>query len=164
MRRRRRPSGPIVADGPDRFRLVLDVEEMSLLRRLLDQLRGLLTGAPHDDARVRRLFPTAYHDDPERDGEYQRFMRDELVASRLAALTEVDSTLEHGVLSMDQLAAFMRSLNALRLVLGTLLDVDEDTDPMRLDPQDPLFAEHQLYLWLSWMLEHVVEALGHGLA
>jgi hypothetical protein len=67
-------------------------------------------------------------------------------------------------LDVHQLAAFMRSLNALRLVLGTLLDLDDDTDHDLVQPHDPLFAEHQLYLWLSWMLEHVVEALHSGLA
>ena len=164
MRRRRRPAGPVTAEGPDRFRLALDLEESALLRRLLGQLRGLLSEAPPDDARVRRLFPTAYHDDPERDGEYQRFMREELVASRLAALNDVDGALQSGVLTTDQLAAFMRSLNALRLVLGTLLDVDDDPDPVAINSQDPLFAEYQLYVWLSWMLEHVVEALTPGLA
>ena len=148
----------------DRFRLELDTDERALVVRLMEQLRGLISEAPADDVRLRRLFPTAYHDDPERDGEYQRLMRDELVLSRLASLDAVETALAQDLLTGDQLAAFMRSLNALRLVLGTLLDVDDDTDPSTLDPDHPLFAEHQLYVWLSWMLEHVVEALHHGLA
>ena len=43
---------------------------------------------------MRRLFPTAYPDDPEKEAEYQRFMRDELVASRTAALDAVEATLD----------------------------------------------------------------------
>lgn len=164
LRRPRRPRRPVSVVAADRFRLEFDVEERALVQRLLQQLRGLITEAPEDDLRLRRLFPTAYHDDPEHDREYQRLMRDELAASRLASLDEVEDALAQDLLTGDQLAAFMRSLNALRLVLGTLLDVDEDTDPAALDRDHPLFAEHQLYVWLSWMLEHVVDALQHGLA
>lgn len=164
LRRPRRPRRPVVVLAPDEFRLDLAADEHGLIQRLLGQLRGLVSDAPLDDARLRRLFPTAYHDDAERDEEYQRLMRDELLASRLASLDQVEDALQQTSLNGDQLGAFMRSLNALRLVLGTLLDVDEDTDPLQMDPDDPLFAEHQLYVWLSWMLEHVVEALQHGLA
>ena len=41
-----------------------------------------------DDPSVRRLFPTAYHEDPERDREYQQLVRDELLERRLAALDD----------------------------------------------------------------------------
>lgn len=164
IKRWRRPRGPLSVLGGDRFRLELDDDEQALIRRLLDQLRGLVSEADPHDARVRRLFPTAYHDDPEGDLEYQRLMREELVASQLGSLDAVEEALASPVLNGHQLAAFMRSLNALRLVLGTLLDLDDDTDHSAIRSDDPLFAEHQLYLWLSWMLEHVVEALHSGLA
>jgi len=163
-RRFRAPRRPVKSLGPDCFRLMIDDEERALVARLFEQLRGLVTEAPAADPRLRRLFPTAYHDDPERDVEYQRLMRDELLASRLASLAEVEQVLTREFLTSDQLASFMRSLNAVRLVLGTQLDVGEDTDPSELDQEDPLFVEHQLYAWLSWMLEHVVGALRQGLA
>jgi hypothetical protein len=164
IRRWRRPRSPLSVLGDHRFRLELDADEQALVKRLLDQLRGLVSAADPDDARVRRLFPTAYHDDLEGELEYQRLMREELVASQLGSLDAVDEALDAQALDAHQLAAFMRSLNALRLVLGTLLDLDDDTDHALVQPHDPLFAEHQLYLWLSWMLEHVVEALHSGLA
>ena len=79
-RRRRR----IDRKGPDRYTIDIPHEERALLRQLLPQLRELISAPPGtSDERVRRLFPTAYPDDVERDAEYQRFMRDELVTSRV---------------------------------------------------------------------------------
>jgi hypothetical protein len=164
IRRARRPRPPVEALAGDRYRLNFAGEERALVERLVDQLRGLVTQAPDDDPRIRRLFPTAYHDDPERDSEYRRLMREELVASRLGSLETVAATLERDEVNEAELGALMRSVNAIRLVLGTLLDLDDDTDPTEVDPDDPLFAEYQLYFWLSWVLEHVVEALHSGLA
>jgi hypothetical protein len=149
--------------GPQRFGLFFSDDERALVGRLVTQLRDLLTQAADDDPRLRRLFPTAYHDHPEHDGEYQRLMRDELVASRVAALDLVDEALGRQEVNEAELAGLMRSINAIRLVLGTLLDLNDDSDPA-VDPDDPLDAEHQLYLWLSWVLEHVVEALYSGVA
>lgn len=164
IRRMRRPRPPVEALAPDRYRLNFGDDERGLVERLIEQLRDLVLQAPDDDPRVRRLFPAAYHDDPERDGEYRRLMRDELVASRLSSVETVTEILTLEEVNEDGLGAFMRSLNAIRLVLGTLLDLDDDTDPSDVPPEDPLFAEYQLYLWLSWVLEHVVEALHSGLA
>ena len=62
------------------------------------------------------------------------------------------------VMSPAQADGFVRSLNAVRLVLGTLLDVSEDHDPDLIGPDDPMFAEHQLYMFLSWLLEMTLSA------
>ena len=59
--------------------------------------------------RIRRLFPTAYPDDPERDAEYQRFMREELVASHLGAIDRVERTLESEELTEAELLGWMQS-------------------------------------------------------
>ena len=50
--------------------------------------------------------------------------------------------------------AFMQSVNAVRLVLGTLLDVGEDDE---LSEDDG--PEHHLYGYLSWVLDASVRAL-----
>ena len=72
---------------------------------------------------MRRLFPTAYHDDPERDREYQQLVRDELLERRLAALATVEATAAADELDEEQLTGWLTALNDLRLVLGTRLDV-----------------------------------------
>ena len=51
-------------------RSALPKPERQLLRDLVDQLRDVLL-ATTEDPSLRRLFPTAYHDDPDRDREYQ---------------------------------------------------------------------------------------------
>lgn len=159
MPRRSRPQPPIVALAAGEFRLNLDSDHRGLLGRLVDQLRELIQRAPHDDARTRRLFPAAYHADAELDAEYQRYMREELVASRLAALDTVESILVTERFGTGELEAFMRSLNAVRLVLGTLLDIDDDETALDARDDDVLEPERQMYLWLSWLLEWTVDAL-----
>ena len=48
----------------------------------------------------------------------------------------------------------MRALNAVRLVLGTVLDVQEDDGPAEVEAS----AEYGLYAYLSYMLDACVEA------
>lgn len=150
-----------VADG---LQLNLGAEEIDLLLHLIGEVRDLISSDDPATAPLRRrLFPPAYHleADAEAEAEYQRFMRDELVTSRLEAIAAVEACLAEGqgtVMSEAQVDGFVRSLNAVRLVLGTLLDISDDHDPDRLAPDDPLFAEHQLYLFLSWLLEMTLSA------
>ena len=138
----------------------LPEHERAIVRDLVRQLRDLLL-ATTDDPSVRRLFPTAYPGDPERDNEYQALVRDELLDRRLRALDVVDETLDAEQLDDEQLTAWMGALNDLRLVLGTRLDVDE-TLP-ELDPDDPMAPAYALYEYLGWLLSHVVDALGETL-
>jgi len=154
------------------FRINLDVEERELIHRLLGELRSLLT-EPHADAdgtgpvddRMRRLFPTAYHQrrDQEMDEEFRRLMRDDLVASRLAGLDLLADVLapaddEPPHLSEAQLMAFLQALNGVRLVLGTMLDVSEEHEIDDIGHDHPLVGEFHLYDFLSWVLDASVRA------
>jgi hypothetical protein len=146
------------------LRINLGDDEIGMLVRLLGEVRDLITSDDPATAPLRRrLFPPAYHleVDAEAEAEYQRFMREDLVASRLEAITAVEECLAAGhgaVMTPGQVDGFVRSLNAVRLVLGTLLDVGEDHDPDEIDIDDPMFAEHQLYMFLSWLLEMTLSA------
>jgi hypothetical protein len=141
----------------------LQREEADLVVRLLGELRGLiLSDDPEAAPILRRLFPPAYHlaDDAEAEAEYQKYMREELVASRLASIEAV----QHALTSKEPLdeagvQGFMQSLNAVRLVLGVLLDVGEEHDPSSVRDDDPMAGEHHLYAFLSWLLESTVQAL-----
>jgi hypothetical protein len=159
MIRRRRPPLPIERT-PGGFVVHVDDAERDLLARLMGEMTRLLTGTA-DAPVLRRVYPPAYHldADEESETEYQRLMHEELVASRLEALTTVSTALrEHTVLDDAGLGALMQSLNTLRLVLGTLLDVDEDHDLEDLSPDDPMIGEHQLYGYLSYLLDAAVRA------
>ena len=141
------------------YRLDLPAEERDVLRSLLPQLRTLLE-APPDDPRVRRLYPTAFPDDPEKEAEYQRYMREELVASRSAAIEAVEATLDARELDEAQAQAWMSSVNSVRLVLGTLLDVSEELEIDALPDDDPDIQTYALYAYLSLLLEELVAAVG----
>jgi hypothetical protein len=108
---------------------------------------------------LRRLFPTVHPDDQEAEHEYQRLMRDELVTSRLASIDAVDEVLRSAEpLSDEQALALMQSLNAVRLVLGTMLGVGDDPDEPEVVAALEASPEYQLYGWLSWLLEWTVRA------
>lgn len=140
------------------------------MARLLDELAGLLTDPSADPALVQRLFPVVHPDDPAMEAEYQRLMREELVASRLGAVHTVQEVLSRPgrsvMVSEAEMAALMQGINAIRLVLGTLLGVtDDDEDALGFafdddedDDDGDDTAEHQLYGYLSWLLDAAVLA------
>lgn len=142
------------------FVVNLDEDERHFIRRLVGEVRELLTAGELDDPKLARLFPPAYGDDrdAEAETEYQRLMRDELVASRLDSIARIDELLADDTrqsMTVDQLNAFVVSLNSVRLILGTILGVtDEDDD------DDPEAApEMAMYDFLSWLLDSAVTAL-----
>jgi hypothetical protein len=164
MARRRAFIPPIERVG-DGFAFNIGDDERQLVARLLTELSQLLMGEA-DDPRLIRMFPPAYHlaDDAEADAEYQRLMREELVASRLAGINTVNAALDSpDVVGEETMIAFVQAINGLRLVLGTMLDVSEDQDPDDVDDDDPLAGEHHLYNFLSWLLDWAVRALGEPL-
>jgi hypothetical protein len=142
------------------YALRLPGPERELLADLVDQLRDLLL-LTTDEPSVRRLFPAAYHEDPERDREYQQLVRDELLERRLASLAIVEATAGADELDEGQLTAWLTALNDLRLVLGTRLDVSEDQEEIAEDdPDAPVMA---VYGYLSVLLGDVVDALAEDL-
>jgi hypothetical protein len=158
---------PPVRRSGDSIRVEVDDEERALLVRLLEELRQIVSPADtsgdlDEEARAlvdadvaRRLTPPVYPDDPERESEYQRLMADELISSRLRAIDVVQQALSTSKPQFDEEGAvsFMQALNALRLVLGTMLGITEDDD----EPEDS--PEYELYAYLSWLLEWTVRAL-----
>jgi hypothetical protein len=144
----------VARDG--HFELQLPDEERELVRQLLGELRALLKlGA--DDPRLRRLYPSAYADDAELQDEYRRMTQDDLESGRLAALDTVERTVGAVELTLDELTAWMHAVNALRLVLGTIIDVGEE-DPFEIDPDDPDARSYMLYGYLGILLEEIVQA------
>lgn len=147
---RREGDGFHLAVRPDDRRVVVD---------LIVQLRDAVLAGTGDD-RFRRLFPAAYHQDAELDDEYQRLMHGELLASRLDSLNRThellvrDDEAEVIVLSENELDSLMKSVNDLRLVLGTLLDIQEN-EPA-IDEDDPAYPQYHLYSYLGWLLEWII--------
>lgn len=144
-----------------RYRVRLRPNEQILIRELVEQLREQLL-ASTDQPGLRRIFPPAYADDRERDAGYQVLTRDELLETRLAALDVVESTLDGDKdLDEDQLTSWMTTLNSMRLVLGTRLDVDEHLPD--LDENDELAPAYAVYEFLGWLVDQAVDALDSDL-
>ena len=151
------PRHPISPNGDGTYSLNLAEDERALIAAIVPDLRALLADDP-DDEMLTRLFPTARPDDPEAEAEYREMVRGELVSKRLARLDTVADLAEATVLSQDQLAAWVGSVNDIRLVLGTRLGVSEDDEFDELDEDDPESVARSAYWYLGWLLEHLVEA------
>jgi len=148
-------------DGVTRWEVRLDDQQREAVVHLFGELRDLLREGDPDRPPLLRLFPPVYVDDEEKESEYRRLMRDELVTSRLAQLETAQRFLAPGgpeVLEEPDVMALLQSLNAVRVVLGTILDVGEDDDD-DLDAGLDDSPEHQLYGYLSWLLEWTVRSL-----
>jgi hypothetical protein len=141
------------------YRLRLSTPERELLAALPAELELLLESPPSAD--LRRLFPPAY-DDAEAQDEYARLVGGELLDGRRRALATIRETARRDRLTAAEAESWLLGLNALRLVLGTRLDVSED-EPPSVDPSDPRAHESAVYLYLSFLQEQLVEAMAGGL-
>ena len=146
------------------FELRFPAEERQLLREVGPQLRAVLirqveTAQPGEDPAIDRLFPVAYPDDEDRQTEYRLLVQDELLSSHLAALAVLEETADADRLDEEQLLAWMRALNDVRLVLGTRLEITEEGDERPLDPRDPRAGAFAVYDYLTYLQGEVIEAL-----
>jgi len=138
------------------FEIRLPASERDLLRSLAPQMRELLGS---DDPVLQRLYPVAYPDDEDRETEYRLLVRGELQSSHAAALTALEETADAERLDEEQLLAWMRAVNDVRLVLGTRLDVTEEGEERPTDPDDPRTTAFAVYDYLTWLQGTIVEAL-----
>lgn len=140
------------------FEIRLAEPERELLRSLGPQMREVINDED-DDSAVARLFPVAYRDDPDRETEFRLLARDELRSSHLAALATLEESAGAERLEEEQLLAWMRAINDVRLVLGTRLDVTEEGDERPVDATDPRVAGFAVYDFLTWLQGEIVDAL-----
>jgi hypothetical protein len=145
-----------------------------------DPLEALLdfTGPTEepDDPVLARLFPTAYPDDPEAAGDFRRFTEGTLRDGKAGAAVTVIEGLEDAGLppeltedglvidvELDEETAetWMRSFADIRLALATRLEVEEGDEEYwaTLPDDDPRGQAHDIYLWLGYLQETLVDAL-----
>ena len=137
--------------------LRLGNEERALLLGLAAELRALLDGEPGDPS-LRRLFPPAYEDEANERG-YRDLAGESLLEGRREALELLSRTADRQRLTPEEADAWLRALNDLRLVLGTRLDVEEDTFAEEPDLTTPRGHALAVYGYLSWLQEQLVAAL-----
>ena len=86
-------------------------------------------------------------------------MREDLETGLRETFDVMEATAGREQLSAAEAEAWLRALTDLRLVLGTRLDVREDTFAEGLDLNDPRAPELAVYGYLSWLQEALVEAV-----
>lgn len=139
--------------GEDRYKVNLPTSTRQLTDNLLEQLSTMLVdGGPA----LRRLFPQPYGDDEERNAGYAVLAGSELVDRRLEAIGAMRSSISDEIVTAEQLDSWMRTINDLRLVMGTLLDIDDETDMPTDDDHEDLFLAYE---HLGYVLESIVSAL-----
>jgi len=151
------------ADGAIEVRL--EPAEASAVRQIATEL---LAAVDAEREEHRRLYPAAYPDDPARETEFRELTRDELMERKRAAARAVAGSIEEGVdrkgalrstLDPDAADAWLGVLNDARLVLGTRLDVTEEREHDLLPPEHPDAPAWNLYLYLGWLEETLIDAL-----
>jgi len=172
-----------------RGRIVLRADELErgILRELVGQLVELVTPDEHpfghdpdplaamvgidpfaersDDPALRRLFPDAYADDEDAAAEFRRFtersLRDTKLAHARTVLDSIDRAGTKIVLTDGEAAAWLGTLNDLRLTLASRIGLDEDNHEAfhQLPASHPAFALFHLYDWFTFLQETLVNAL-----
>ena len=146
----------------DVFRVSLHRSEREMLRRVVPQLNEVLEREnPSSDPAVARLFPAPYPDDPLSSLEFEASAGPELLRERLDAIRVMESTLGADTLSRDELFAWLTTLNGLRLVLGTRLEITEETTQDDFDDAEQR-GQFELYGYLTWLEGSIVEVLPVG--
>ena len=162
MRGRR---GPVRREGGGRFAIRLSDRERNAVRTFTGQLRQLLSSEdPSSDPAVARLFPPALPDDVLANLEFEHEHGDELLRARLEAIDTVERTLDRRHLDEAELDAWLASLNAIRLVVGTRLGVTETSSEKDFEGDEQSVELFELYRYMTWLEGWVIEALDQELA
>ena len=154
--------------------------EAAIPRDDVDPLEAMMdfsgpTSEPEDPV-LARLFPTAYPDDEEASSEFRRFTEGTLRDGKAnAAITIIDGLEDAGLppelteeglvidVELDQPTAevWMRSFTDLRLALATRLEVEEGDEDYwhSLPDDDPRAQAHDIYEWVGYLQETLVQAL-----
>jgi len=147
----------------------------------LDPLEELLdfsgpTLEPEDPV-LARLFPTAYPEDDEAAAEFRRYTEGTLRNGKAAGAAAVIDALEEaglapepedGVfidveLDRDQAVTWMRSFADMRLAIATRLGVEDGDEEFwySLPEDDPRAQVHDIYDWVGFLQETLVQSVAH---
>lgn len=145
-------------DGGVDLRLPPSIREV--IRDTASQLRALYASeAAADDPAVARLFPTPYLDDPLASLAFDDRAADALRQGRLEAIEVVERTAGSRRLSPEEADAWIRTLNDARLVLGTRLEVTEESTQADFADDAVNPGRFQHYLLLGAVVDGLIHAL-----
>jgi len=156
-----RPSHLVRRRRDGTFDVQLHEDARAVLVGLFREVADAIEAAPDDDD-LARLRPPAYSDDPDRDLEYQLLAGEELRTSHRASFATAIEAMGQARLSEDEMWAWLRALNAIRLVVGTRLDIADDdaTGPPAIEDLPPATARlWTIYQYTTVIHYEVVRAL-----
>ena len=144
-----------------RFTVSLGTGERELLSELCRQSRKLLHEEdPSSDPSIARLFPAAYKDDPLRSLEFETNLGDSPRAGKLAAIDTLERTIDSKELTEEELLTWMGAVNDFRLLLGTRIDITEESTDEDYPEGDSNHDSFQVYVYLTWLQGGMLQALG----
>jgi len=119
-----------------------------------------------DDPAVARLFPDAYSDDDEAALEFRRFTERDLRAGKVhnAQVIVASCTSASGMsvlVTHEAATAWLGFLNDARLTIGTRLGITDDSRDEfdQMDESDPRFSMAQIYDWLTYLQDSLLQQL-----
>jgi hypothetical protein len=158
--------------------------EAAVPRDDLDPFEALMdfsgpTNEPEDPV-LQRLFPTAYPDDEQAAAEFRRFTEGGLRDGKSKAAEAIIDALEEAGLPPElteeglvidleldpgEAESWLRSFTDIRLALATRLGVEGGDEEywFSLPDDDPRGQAHEIYDWVGYLQETLVEALATGL-
>lgn len=164
--------------------LYLDEAEVPILRRTATEILEIITdrdsSTESDDPLSRmvgistndklpespilaRLFPNAY-EDVESASEFRRYTETSLHDKKAQAISNLLTSLPLAgpaniELDLAGIDEWMRAINDLRLALGVVLEIDENSDERfaQLGEDDPLLMTVQVFYWLGWLQQNLIE-------
>jgi hypothetical protein len=149
---------------PEGMWVRLDRDESAIFRRLVAEMRTLLTTSDKSDDLIKgRLFPPAY-EEAEYEQSYRAMVGDDLQKEKLETIETVARLIIDGdridvLIPENQINSWLTLLTDMRLAIGTRLDVDEEMMSSEPDLKDPNAPAVAILHWLGWMQEMILEEL-----
>lgn len=116
---------------------------------------------PQDEV-VYRLLPDAYSDDEEANNDFRKFtepsLREEKITSAKAVLAQLPKSDNPVEILKENLEFWLKSVNDVRLALGTRLEITEDFSTERIDDEEKL-GLIEVYDWLTWIQGTLLETV-----
>ena len=150
------------------LRIALNPDFAATLQELPERLRRVLARSDFTDRVTRRLFPRAYQEEEEeKEAEYRKLLGDDLLKHKLESVKAFERTLKNWEesrrkirldIGADDFELWLGFVNDMRIVLGTELDIRDDSWEHDFDPSHPQAEDVALLHCLGWLQESLLKA------
>ena len=143
------------------------VDDDDPLARLAAELAEAPAEEPTDPA-LRRLFPNPYAHDPQAAADFRRHAEGDHRRRKIADAYTVQASLAQRPVRIPpaEVGAWLKTLNALRLVLAARLGLedDESVEELRTLPtDDPRVMMGVVMDWLAYLQANIIDVVEPGL-